>query len=471
MSIDTILYILVVLSGLYMAWSMGANDVANAMGTSVGSGALRLKQAVMMAAVLEFAGAFFFGTYVSETIQNGIVNAEIFAGNPMTYVYGMLAALLASAVWLHIASYYGWPVSTTHSIVGALVGFGAYVGGVQAVYWGNVAYIVTSWVLSPLIGGVISYFLFSFLRNRIFYHTDPIARAKKITPFLVFIVCTMMALILLYKGLKNIEIHLTFMQSALWSAGIGLLGSLISMLLLRRIGGRKGLAKDSFKTSPEVMTEISKAFKHLKRIQNATEGEANYQVSQVITELENISDSLKNEPQVGHSDFTIVEKIFGYLQIMSACLMAFAHGANDVANAIGPMSAVIGVLSTHKVGVFEVPAWALAVGGLGIVVGVTTWGWRVIETIGKKLTELTPTRGFAAEFGAAATILIASRLGLPVSTTHTLVGSVVGVGLARGIEALNLSMTRDIIVSWLVTVPAGAVVAIIFFNAIFYFFG
>lgn len=416
MSTETILYILVILSGLYMAWSMGANDVANAMGTSVGSGALRLRQAVIIAAVLEFSGAYFFGSYVSETIQNGIVNAEIFAADPMVYVYGMLASLLASAVWLHIASYYGWPVSTTHSIVGSLIGFGAYAGGTNAIYWGHVTYIITSWVLSPLCGGVISYFLFSYLRNHIFYHKDPIEKAKKLTPFLVFIVCSMLSLILLYKGLQNIDIQLTFFQSVMCSVTLGLVGCLISMLFLRRL---KSHSIDS-----------SLAF-----------------------------------------DFAIVEKIFGYLQILSACLMAFAHGANDVANAIGPMSAVIGVLTHHQVGIFHVPPWALAVGGLGIVIGVTTWGWRVIETIGKKLTELTPTRGFAAEFGAAATILIASRLGLPVSTTHTLVGSVVGVGLARGMEALNLSMMRDIIVSWLVTVPAGAALTILFYKLLSFLLG
>lgn len=414
MSVETILLILVVLAGAYMAWNIGANDVANAMGTSVGSGALTLRQAVLIAAVLEFSGAFFLGSHVSETIQKGIVDSAIFK-EPLILVYGMLAALLASGAWLQLASYYGWPVSTTHSIVGAVVGFGVVVGGMDAIYWQNVGFIASSWILSPLFGGILSFIIFNLLRRHIFYVQNPIAAAKKLTPSLVFCVVFILVLILLYKGLSNVELTLTFLESFGISAACGLVAAFISKMFLKR---------------------------------------------------------LKEDSGSESADYAVVEKIFGYLQIMSACLMAFAHGANDVANAIGPLSAAIGVLTTGVISTQStVPTWALGLGGIGIVVGLATWGWRVIETIGKKITELTPTRGFSAEFGAAATILIASRLGLPISTTHTLVGSVIGVGLARGIEALDLRTTRYIFISWLVTVPAGAIVTIIFFYLIKALFG
>lgn len=406
MATETVLLILVVLAGAYMAWNIGANDVANAMGTSVGSGALTLKQAVVIAAILEFSGAYFFGSHVSETIQKGIIDAEVFT-DPMIVVYGMLASLLAAGIWLQIASYYGWPISTTHSIVGALVGFGAAVGGIEALYWGNVGFIATSWVMSPLFGGILSFGIFNFLRRQIFYTNRPVEAAKRVTPSIVFGVVFTLTAIMLYKGLTHSGIHLNFLESISISALMGLAGALISKGCLR------GIKEQQDKESVE---------------------------------------------------YAIVEKIFGYLQIMSACLMAFAHGANDVANAIGPLAAAISILTTGAISEYAaIPAWISALGGIGIVVGLATWGWRVIETIGKKITELTPTRGFSAEFGAAVTILIASRLGMPISTTHTLVGSVIGVGLARGIEALDLRTIRYIFISWAITVPAGALITIALF--------
>lgn len=410
------LLIAVVLAGAYMAWNIGANDVANAMGTSVGSGALTLRHAVIIAAFLEFGGAFFLGSHVSETIQNGIVDSTIFK-DPLTLVYGMLAALLAAGAWLQIASYYGWPVSTTHTIVGAMIGFGAVIGGVHAVYWGNVFFITASWVVSPILGGIVSFLIFNVLRYYILYASNPIQATKKITPYLVFCVTFILALILLYKGLSNVKLSFTFLESIGISIVCGIAGGLIAKFLLRNL---------------------------------------------VVPHM-----PAGKESGLESAEYAIVEKVFGYLQIMSACLMAFAHGANDVANAIGPLAAAVGVLRTGVIEAHaEVPTWALALGGVGIVIGLATWGWRVIETIGKKITELTPTRGFAAEFGAATTILLASRFGLPVSTTHILVGSVIGVGLARGMQALDLATTRYIFISWIVTVPAGAVVTVILFYLI-----
>lgn len=474
MSPETLLLGFILLAGFYMAWNIGANDVANAMGTSVGSGALTLKKAVILAAILEFSGAFFFGSHVSETVQKGIVDSAIFMQDPHYLVYGMLASLLATGVWLQVASFFGLPVSTTHAIVGSLVGFGSVVGGMNAIQWDNVGFIVLSWVLSPLAGGLLGYYLFCFLRKKIFYTYNPVNQAKKITPVLVFFLFAVLSSILLFDGLKNLNFHLSVMQNVglcLFFSGVA---SLISYYCVRRINVNPSVLQSRPVYGPEIVHSLGKAKKHLRRVQSSAVGDLNYHVSHLLEEIDNISSSLQQniEKEVTHSEYALVEKIFGYLQPISASLMAFAHGANDVANAIGPLAAAVGTLTT---GVFAmqlaIPTWALALGGFGIIVGLATWGWRVIETIGKKITELTPSRGFAAEFGAATTILLASRLGMPISTTHTLVGAVIGVGLARGIEALNLGMTRDIVISWLVTVPAGAILAVGFFFGIQYTFG
>lgn len=470
---EMILLAVVVIAGAYMAWNIGANDVANAMGTSVGSGALTLKQAVVIAAVLEFSGAFFFGSHVSETIQTGIVDSAIFTKSPMTLVYGMLAALLASGAWLQVASYYGWPVSTTHSIVGAVVGFGAIVGGLEAVYWGNVAFIVTSWVLSPLCGGIAAFAIFNFLSRKIFYAANPIAAAKRIAPPMVFGVIAVLSLITVYNGLSNIEHAFTLFQAAAITLLCSTIGFVVCKLAMRRIAPSQQASKPSGVGHLELIKRLDKAKKHLQHVQSNAEGAVQYQTSEILEEIQLLSNTIKQKEDTTKEsvEFSVVERIFGYLQIMSACLMAFAHGANDVANAIGPLAAAIGVLTTGVINMYAaVPTWTLALGGAGIVVGLATWGWRVIETIGKKITELTPTRGFSAEFGAALTILIASRLGLPISTTHTLVGAVIGVGMARGLEALDMRTVRHIVASWIVTVPAGAIITIVFYyliNAVF----
>lgn len=461
MTTEMMLLILVIVAGAYMAWNIGANDVANAMGTSVGSGALTLKQAVIIAAVLEFTGAFFFGSHVSETIQRGIVDSAIFT-NPMIVVYGMLSALLAAGIWLQIASYYGWPVSTTHSIVGALVGFGAAVGGLEAVYWSNVAFIATSWVASPILGGLLSYAIFYLLRQQVFYAHDPVAAAKKVASPLVFAIIFVISMITMFKETGGETIQ-SMLEPIGLSAVAGIAGFILSKLCLRRIHPVEHKLKENSEYNPEVSNQLEKARRHLLQVQAASKDAIQYQVTELLDEVQMLDDSIKRKEKavVESAEYAIVEKIFGYLQIMSACLMAFAHGANDVANAIGPLAAAISILTTGAISEnSDIPTWVLALGGVGIVVGLATWGWRVIETIGKKITELTPTRGFSAEFGAAATILIASRLGMPISTTHTLVGSVIGVGLARGLEALDLRTMRFIFISWLITVPAGAVITV-----------
>lgn len=465
----------VLLAGFYMAWNIGANDVANAMGTSVGAGALTLKQAVLIAAILEFSGAFFFGSHVSEMMQKGIVDPYLFADNPYILVYGMLSALLSAGVWLQIASYFGLPVSATHAIVGAVFGFGVIVGGMEAIRWENMAKIVSSWIISPLAGGIFAFYLFSFLRKKIFYTYHPVKETKKLTPFLVFFMLFIFSQILGKDIGKNLGLSYGWFPIFLGGVVLALGGALLSYFFVRRLTSDVIVVKSRPVYGPEIAHSLERARKHLQKIENASVGELNYQMSVLLNEIDTISHSLQKniEKEVTSSEYRIVEKIFGYLQIMSACFMAFAHGANDVANAIGPLSAAFGALTQKSVSAMQmtIPTWALGLGGFGIVVGLATWGWRVIETIGKKITELTPSRGFVAEFGAATTILIASRLGMPISTTHTLVGAVLGVGLARGIEALNMGMTRDIVLSWIVTIPAGAALAVGFFYGIQWVFG
>ncbi len=456
-----------------MAWNIGANDVANAMGTSVGSGALHLKQAIVIAAILEFCGAFFFGSHVSETIQGGILNPDYFAHNPRILVLGMLAALIGTGLWLQIASYFGWPVSATHTIIGALVGFGLLNDATHAIYWDQVYSIAVSWILSPFLGGLISFSLFTYLRKRIFYHSTPLESAKKTMPRITFLVMAMLSFILL-QSVDNQSLSEHILLLLLACCSIGFLSFIAASFFAKKQTLNTQILHHSSQFSPELSIQLEKAKKALSRAHSLSQGEMTMRISSIVDDLDHTSASLINpeEYEKTSEEFSTIEKMFAWLQVISACLMAFSHGANDVANAIGPVSASITILQTGLTAVkTDVPSWALALGGFGIVIGLATWGWRVIETVGKKITELTPTRGFAAEFGAAFTVLIASRLGLPISTTHTLIGAVIGVGLARGIGALNLGMMRDIVASWVVTVPAGAIMAILVFTLIAPLFG
>lgn len=425
------LLILVVAAGFYMAWSIGANDVANAMGTSVGSGALTLRQAVLIAAILEFSGAFFFGSHVSETIQQGIIDSAAFADTPVLLACGMLSALIGAGIWMQIATYFGWPVSTTHSIIGAVVGFGIVIGGWQAIYWENVLSIVSSWILSPLLGGILGFLLFSLLRQMILFSASPVRAAKWLTPLFIFIVTFAIFLLLLVDGFKQFSLELKFYQSIILSV---LIAGVIAAL-------------GYWYASSLVTAEVA-------HVASAPE----YQDEETLAAT--------------HAEYAAVEKIFGRLQILTACMMAFVHGANDVANAIGPLAAAMVLLTQKTVTALQpVPSWTLALGGVGIVIGLATWGWRVIDTIGKKITILTPTRGFAAEFGAASVVAIASRLGMPISTTHTLVGAVIGVGFAGGLGSLDMSTTKNILISWVVTIPAGALFSVLAYLLIINLFG
>lgn len=473
----SIIIILAIVFGIYMAWGIGANDVANAMGTSVGSGALTIKRAVILAAILEFSGAFFAGTHVSETVRKGIVDPAIFAGDGMLFMLGMLSALLAAGVWLQFASWKGWPVSTTHSIVGAVIGFGIAYGGISAIQWDKVGTIFSSWIISPLLSGTISYFIFRILLRYIFYDRRPLRSAKRIAPYLVFFVFAILSLTLVFKGLKNINLDLSTPAAFAVASIVGLIASLISVWLVSLIPEQKENRPDDKKivTDPSTVQALDKAVKHLEHVQSTAPAHMEEEIADTLHEVRRLRFESQRSYKfhTSSSEYQQVEKLFVYLQILSAGLVAFAHGANDVANAIGPMSAVISVALAGGESIAAktpVPLWVLAMGGMGIVVGLATWGWRVMETIGRNITQLTPTRGFCAEIGAATTIVLASKLGLPISTTHTLVGAVLGVGLARGISAVNLYTVRDIIISWIVTIPAGAGLAVAFYYGLQLFF-
>ena len=407
-----ILLILAIIFGVFMAWGVGANDVANAMGTSVGSGAITLKQAIIIAMIFEFAGAYLAGGEVTATIRKGIIDPLTLQGTPEYLVYGMLSALLAAGTWLLIASILGWPVSTTHSIVGAIVGFAAVAISVDAVNWSKVGTIAASWIISPVLAATISYMLFRSVQRLILDTESPFENAKRYVPVYMFLVGFMITMVTLIKGLKHVlkdvGFTLNYFEMSLVAAAAGTLVSIVGSIMLTRV----------------------------KRIE-AIEAE---------------------------DRFANVEKVFAVLMVFTACAMAFAHGSNDVANAVGPMAAAIATIKSGAVTAkSSMPAWILLVGGVGIVIGLVTYGYKVMATIGTKITELTPSRGFAATLGASATVVLASGIGLPISTTHTLVGAVLGVGLARGLAAINLRIVATIFTSWVITLPAGAILAIIFF--------
>lgn len=409
MDLNTILLIFGIVACIYMACNIGANDVANAMGTSVGSGTLTLKQAIIIAAVAEFAGAFLVGGHVSDTIRKGMLDPELFSGEPLHLVYGMIAALIASAIWLHIASFLGWPVSTTHSIVGAIVGFGVVAGGVDAVSWGKVGKVVMSWIISPVMGGLCSFFLFRWISSAIFDKKHPHQHTKRLLPYLVFGLFFILSNAMVYKGLKNLHLNLQFSQALAISLGIGFLAFFIAKALVLKVA-------------------------------DAPKGDT-------------------------HGQLQATERVFKYLQVITAFYVAFAHGSNDVANAVGPLAAVVAILKDGSVHMkVEMPLWILALGGSCIVIGLMIWGRKVMQTVGENITEITPSRGFSAEFGAATVVLICSKMGMPISTTHTLVGSVIGVGLARGLPTLNLGIIQKIVISWFSTIPFTMVLAAILYQ-------
>ena len=398
-----------VIFGLFMTWGIGANDVANALGTSVGSGAITVRTAIVIAAIFEFLGAALAGGHVTKTIRKDIIDPTPIVDQPEVLVFGMLAALLATAIWLMVASFKGWPVSTTHSIVGALVGFGIVGIGIEAINWAKIGQIAASWVISPLVGGVLAFVLVISIQRLILRADKPLESAIRWVPAYAFLVGFVMALVTLFKGLKHLDLDLSIPTSFLLAAVAGLILALVGRYAVSRI---------------EIDPSADRSFQ-----------------------------------------FTNVERIFTPLMIFTACAMAFAHGSNDVANGIGPLAAVLALVDSggDVAQTSALPLWVLVLGGGGIVLGLATYGYRVMQTIGRKITELTPSSGFCATMAAAATVVLASRTGMPVSTTHIAVGAVMGVGLARGFAALDLRVIGSIFVSWVVTLPVGGILAAFLF--------
>ena len=388
--------------GFFTAYGVGANDVANAMGTSVGSKVLTIKQAVLVAAVFEFLGAFLAGGGVTQTIRKGVIDPVLFEGNLEILIYGMISALFAAGTWLLVASLRGWPVSTTHTIVGAIVGFGIYALGVNEINWVVVGNIGLSWITSPLSSAIVAG-LFYYICKRFIIDNDSQFKGLIIRIY-IFLAGFAIALITVTKGLKNIfkqqELFVSFQDSVFISAIAALLFTFIFYY-------------------------FSKA--KLKKSENA-------------------------------------ESQFAYLMIFTSCAVAFAHGSNDVANAIGPLAAINQATSQllNQPYTLETPLWILFLGAAGIVLGLATLGYRVMKTIGEKIVKLTPSKGFAAQLAAALTVVIASQLDMPVSTTHTLVGAVIGIGLVEGASSINFNSVRTIVLSWVVTLPAGALLSIAF---------
>ena len=393
--------------GFFAAYGVGANDVANAMGTSVGSKVLTIKQAVLIAAIFEFLGAFLAGGGVTQTIRKGVIDPALFDANLEILIYGMISALFAAGTWLLIASLRGWPVSTTHTIVGAIVGFGIYALGFDKINWSVVGNIGLSWITSPLSSAIVAA-LFYYICKELILKENTKYRLLIIN-FFVFLAGFAIALITVTKGLKNIfkqqDLILTFGDSAFYSAIAAL-----------------------------VFTALFYIFSRAR--------------------LSNTSGSQESQ--------------FAYLMVFTSCAVAFAHGSNDVANAIGPLAAIHQATNQILGNAVspETPLWILFLGAAGIVIGLATLGYRVMKTIGEKIVKLTPSKGFAAQLAAALTVVLASQLDMPVSTTHTLVGAVIGIGLVEGISTINVKSVNSIFLSWVITLPAGALLSIIFLSLI-----
>lgn len=393
--------------GFLVAWGMGANDVANAVGPAVGSKALTIRQALLIAIIFEFLGAYFIGGAVTSTISHGMIDVSRIGTDLI--VFGMLASMLATGLWLLLASINGWPVSTTHTIVGAIVGFAAVGISVDAVQWGKILAIALSWVLSPAIAGVVAFIVFRSIQSYILSADDPFDEAKRKVPYYMFLTAFVISLLIMLKGLDHFDVDLSLWQRILSGVVIALLFTLIGKVFLNKI-------------------QPIRSQKRMAR-------------------------------------FLDVERVFAILMVFAACAMAFAHGSNDVSNAVGPIAAIVNAVGSGRLDdqAASVPSWILLLGAVGLVTGMLTLGYKVIATVGQKITELTPTRGFAASLSTASTVVIGSAFGLPLSTTHTMVGAILGVGLARGFGAIDLRVVGTIFSTWVITLPAGAILSIIFF--------
>ncbi|MBW4658001.1 MAG: inorganic phosphate transporter [Drouetiella hepatica Uher 2000/2452] len=411
------LLISISLLAFYLAWNLGANDVANSMGTSVGSGAITLRQALVIAGILELAGALLFGQNVSATLATKIVNPALFAPNPAEFIWGMIAVVMACGIWLNIATVLGLPVSSSHAVVGAIAGFGWLAAGLEAVAWKSIGMITLSWVLTPVISGAIAALFYAILQRSIIQSADALVRWQEFVPWLGAVVLATFGLLVLPTIAQGLQ-----------------------QVMQDKLGESWNLPVHTLVIGMEAIATFSLTWFSLRNLQ-----------------LQNLqSQNLQSTAELSSAPQASIEAQLISFQILSACFVAFAHGANDVGNAIAPLAAIVFVQQTGSVpmGNFQTPLWVLLLGGVGIVAGLAVWGKKVIATIGEGIVSLQPSGGFCAQWGAATTVLLASQLGLPVSTSHAIVGGVVGVGLVQGLKAIRLNMLRDIALAWVVTIPA-----------------
>ena len=403
---ELIFLIVTIILGFYMAWNIGANDMANSMASAVGAKAITLKQAIIFGSILCFIGATFAGSHVTDTIRKGIVDPSAI-GSLDIIIKGLLASLIAASLWITFATWFGWPVSTTHSIVGALVGFGLFAAGMNSINWGKLIGVVISWITSPLLAGILGFVIFRIIRKFILTVDNRGRACLRIMPIFIGLTFFIIASSLFFKTPIGKKIHLTSFESVSIAIIVGIISTICSYFWVQRAINKDREVEDIFKT----------------------------------------------------------------IQVMTSCYIAFSIGTNDVANAVGPVAGIFSILKNNSLqSKVDVPVMLLALGGIGIAIGIYTWGYRVIETVGRKITTLTNSRGFSIDFSAATSVLLASKLGMPVSTTHAVIGAVCGVGLARGLDAVDFRIVKKIVISWIATIPAAAGTCILFFKLFMWLF-
>ena len=501
------MYLWIFIAGIffafYNAWGGGANDCANSFATAVGSKTLTLKQAILIASVFEFTGAVLMGSHVTDAVRKNIVSEDLFTSNPGALMFGMLCADLASALWLTFATYFKYPVSTTHSIIGAIIGFSLAYGGGDAISWNKVGLIVASWFASPIIAGLFSLIIFTLVKKLVFQSNDPFNRTAKLFPLLTFITFFINSLFIIYKGSPQLDLdEMPFEVCFGISVGIASGTGLISWYFYLPYAKKKLELMYKEETTGENTMEntgnniemrtlsYSDALTQ-KTINPELETESNTDTIDIDICIENEQEDtesidyhkkrireLENKKKTDkinelHSNAYEIDeksdKLCSWLQIFTSCFSSFAHGSNDVANAIAPLATIFSIYQYNEIlETADVPIWILALGGVGIVVGLATWGYKIIDRIGKELTKVSPSRGFIIELSAAMTVIIASRTELPVSTTHCQVGSVVGCGLSEGKNNVQWKLLKGILWSWFITLPVTGLLSAGLFSYGFY---
>ena len=477
-----------VIFAFYNAWGGGANDCANSFATAVGSKTLTLKQAVLVASVFEFTGAVLMGSHVTDSVRKNIVSLDIFEDDPGALMLGMLCADLASAIWLTVATYLRWPVSTTHSIIGAIIGFALAYGGDSAVNWEKTGYIVLSWLVSPLLAGIFSLTFFTFIKKFVFDSLNPFERTEKIFPVLTFVTFFINTLFIIYKGSPALDIDEMPIEKCIGiSIGIGVFTASISQFIYLPYARKRTLASTDSGPDEIEMQEVdsSRSSSYINTFSDL-EGETqnHHEVDEednLDTRIEKVRQNLttliteRSENKINelHKNAYHIDeksdKLCSWLQIFTSCFSSFAHGSNDVANAVAPLATIYSIYTLDRVeSTAVVPVWILLIGGVGIVFGLATWGYKIIDKIGRELTKVSPSRGFIIELAAAITVIIASRTELPVSTTHCQVGSVVGCGLSNGKKNVQWKLLKGIVWSWVITLPVTGFLSAALFSYGFY---